>query len=312
VRRTRITLVILVVLLILEGALVISLRTLGWFGTGDAAQLIGSVVVSALPLLIALAFLAINRFHFGMRSLLGTMALIAIFLYVTVLPVLDYRSARRASMQLISESATLNEDLELDRFYSAIGLDPPPMLKSPKPVNVPPWLTPLIRHISTVPPDDSVRMIELTSDRQIRILADNWQRFGGLQSLYVASGVTEDGLKLLLTIIEQFDRLDRIHTNDVSPPKSWYGSLTNVRTLYVWGEGASRGTPFPKHRVTEIASLPNLEVLMVLGYEFNDADARLLANSTSIKRIILRKTAVTPIGESILNDKALNRVVYRN
>jgi hypothetical protein len=86
--------------------------------------------------------------------------------------------------------------------------------------------------------------------------------------------------------------------------------LTNIRTLWVWGEGASRGTPFDKKHLKDIASLPNLETFMVLGYAFNDDDARTLATSNSIKRVVLRGTAVTEDGESDLANT--DRLVYRN
>jgi len=49
---------------------------------------------------------------------------------------------------------------------------------------------------------------------------------------------------------------------------------------------------------------------MVLGYAFDDNDARILATSNSIKRVVLRGTAVTPAGESDLEN--VDRRVYRN
>ena len=49
---------------------------------------------------------------------------------------------------------------------------------------------------------------------------------------------------------------------------------------------------------------------MVLGYAFNDDDARTLATSLSIKRVMLRGTSVTQDGESALANT--DRLVYRN
>ena len=62
----------------------------------------------------------------------------------------------------------------------------------------------------------------------------------------------------------------------------------------------------------DIASLKQLEVLMVLGYALNDADAQVLASSPSLKRIILRGTAVSAIGEAHLAESLSDRIVYRN
>jgi hypothetical protein len=51
-------------------------------------------------------------------------------------------------------------------------------------------------------------------------------------------------------------------------------------------------------------------MFMVLGYAFDDNDARTLASSNSIKRVMFRGTSVTPDGESDLANS--DRFVYRN
>jgi hypothetical protein len=307
----RISTAMLCVLLVAEVALVISLRALGWLSTGNVILTFAWFLVATMPLLIIVAMVAVNKFRFGVRSLLGIVALAAVFLYLSVLPVLDYRAQRRVSIKLTAENARLNL-LSLDDFYSRMGLEPPPTQPSTSSSNVPPWLEPFTEHLSDIPPDHLVHMIGVDSDQQVRTLAENWRRFPALQSIEITSGVTDEGLEVLLTMIKRFNQLDFIHLNSVTPPKNWYGSLTNVRTLFVWGEGSARGTTLPQEHVVEIASLPNLETFMVLGYAFTDADARRLAKSPSLKRIILRGTAVTPSGESYLHDEAANRLVYRN
>jgi hypothetical protein len=296
----------------LEVALTILLRTLGWFGSGNAIQLAACVFVNVLPLLVAVVMLAANRFRFGVRSLILAITLVGVFLSVSLVPLLDYRSARRASIELIAANATLNEGINWEGFYGSVGLPPPPVIKTSRRTKVPPWLTPLTRNISTIPPDDAVRSIWLNSDAQAKILADNGQRFSSLQSVSIVSGVSESGLELLRTVLPRLEHLDTVHTNDVRVPKDWYRSLTNVRALWVWTEGSSRGKPFPKDDLIDIASLPNLEMFMVLGYAFNDSDAHTLSASRSIKRIILRGTMVTPTGEAELTDESFDRVVYRN
>jgi hypothetical protein len=153
------TTVVLGALLVLEVALVVLLRTLGWFETGNALQLVTCVVVNVLPLVAAVAMLAANGFRFGIRSLMIAITLVGVFLAVSLMPLLDYRSARRASIRLVSANATLNAGIDGDEFYTRIGLPPPPAIASSKGTNIPPWLTPLTRDISTIPPDDAVRSI---------------------------------------------------------------------------------------------------------------------------------------------------------
>jgi hypothetical protein len=298
--------------LLLEVALVLSLRSLGWYGTGSAIQVIACVAVTLLPLVVALAILLRRRLQFGLRALFIATALVAFFLAASLIPLVNYRLERQAATRLLSASATISAVLNFDEFYSRIGLDPARNIVPKKSSSIPPWLTPFTQATSSVPADNAIRSVWLTNDNQCQILADNWESFPSLQSVGVGRGVSVEGFRLLQTVLPRFEHLDRVETNDVLAPPKWYASLTNIRTLWIWGEGASRGKPFPREHLDDIVSLSNLEVLMVLGYAFNDADARELATSSSIRRVILRGTAVTPAGESDLANDTLGRVVYRD
>jgi hypothetical protein len=303
---------VLAALLILEVALTVLMRTLGWFGTGNALQLVACVLVTIAPLLIAVGMLAASRFRFGVRSLMFVVVLVGAFLTLSLVPLLEYRSTRKASSQLIVAKATVNAGLDWDDFYKRIDLPPPPIAATSKVTSIPPCLTPFTKNLSNIPSDDAVRSLWLNSDAQIEILADNWERFSSLQSVSISRGVAKDALELLGDTLPWLKQLHSVQTNDVRVPKHWYRSLTNVRALWVWGEGSSLGKPFPNEELVDIASLPNLEVLMVFGYAFDDSDARTLSTSRSIKRIVFRHTAVTQIGEAELADKALGRIVYRD
>lgn len=303
---------VLLALLLLEIALVLSLLTLGWFGTGIAIQLVTCIFVTVLPLLVACVMLATNRLRFDLRSLLSAIALIAIFLTVSLIPLLEHRAARQASMRLLSANATISEGSDWDDFYPQFGWKPPQKLTTTDTARVPPWLTPFTNRTSAIPTDNSVRTIWLNTDNQCRILANHWQYFPALQFVGITGGVSGEGFSLLETTLSHFEHLDAVYTNDVVVPPNWYSCLTNIRTLLIWAEMATSGKPFPNDHLADIASLPNLEVFMVLGYAFNDNDARKLATSKSIKRVILRGTAVTVSGEKDLSDAEIDRVVYRN
>ncbi len=304
------TTVFLLFVLLLETTLVVSLRWLGWYGTGNAIQLAACLFVTLLPLLVAIVVLLRRRLKFTVRSLLVATTLVALFLVLSLLPLVRHRAARQVSSRLLGANATINEGLDWDDFYTQIELDRPPILTLANADAIPPWLTSFTTTTDAIPPDDAVRSIWLNTDRQCRILAENWERLPSLQSVSITRGVSTEGFRLLQDVLLQIEHLDSVHTNDVSIPPNWYESLTNVRTLCVWGEGASRGTPFDKKHLKDIASLPNLEMFMVLGYAFDDDDARTLATSNSIRRVILRGTAVTKDGESDLANT--DRLVYRN
>jgi len=308
---TRTTTRVLLFVLLLEAAFVLSLRRLGWYGTGNTIQFLACVFATLLPLLVASAMLLRNRLRFSLRTLFVATTLVAVFLMISLLPMVNHRVARQASMRLLSANATLNEGLDWDEFYSQIDLEPSPHLSSVETATVPPWLTSFTNHTSTIPTDNAIQSIWLNNDEQCKLLADNWERFPSLRSVSVTRGVSDNGFRLLQDVLPRFNHLDCVHTNDVLAPPNWYASLTNIRTLWVWGEGASRGKPFPHEHLSDIAALSNLEMFMVLGYAFNDANASELAASTSIKRVILRGTAVTSTGESDLLNNAIHRIVYR-
>lgn len=306
------TIFILIGFLLVEVAMLVSLRTLGWFGTGSLVHSIVCLFVSLVPLLVATALLVRNRLRFGLRNLLVAVALVAVFMFVSVKPLQDYHSARSASKQLVLANATLDSGLDWDRFYTDIGLEPLPSVNAPQAVNVPPWLRPFTDSLSTIPPDASVESIHLNNDQQVEILVENSSRFWSLRSISIGFGVSGEGLKKLQAAIPEFNHLNSMVVNDVTVPKNWYRTLTGIKALFVWGEGASRGIPFPQDDLADIKSLPQLEVLMILGYAFNDSDAKTLSSSLAIKRIILRGTAVTEKGESDLANTVQDRIVYRN
>lgn len=301
---------VLLFILLLEAILVVSLRWLGWYGTGSAVQYAACLFVTALPLLAALAVLLHNGMQFSLRSILTATFLVAVFLTLSLAPLVRHRAARQTSMRLLVAGATVNQDVDWDSFYSQVDLDPAPKVVIPRSGVVPPWLKSFTKETDAIPPDDAVRNVWLNNDRQCRIFAANWKRLPSLQSVSISRGVSSEGLQLLQDVLARFKHLDSVHTNDVSAPPRWYGSLTNIRTLWVWGEGASLGKPFDQDHLDDIASLSNIEMLMVLGYAFDDNDARELAASKSIRRVLLRNTAVTPAGESDLANAT--RIVYRN
>ena len=73
------TATVLVVVLLLEAGLVISLRWLGWYGTGNAIKFAACLVVTFFPLLVACVLLIRRRLKFSVRTLLVATTLVAVF-----------------------------------------------------------------------------------------------------------------------------------------------------------------------------------------------------------------------------------------
>ncbi|MFO0916242.1 MAG: hypothetical protein U0795_25005 [Pirellulales bacterium] len=312
---TRSLLIFLVSVLVIEILLVGSLRQFGWYGTGNGLQFAGCLLVTGLPLILAGAVLLRRRCKFGVRSVLVATAMVAVFLAASLLPLTRHRAARQTSRQLLAAGASINNVTNWRDFYEQIDLTPtrraiPEGVSARQASEVPLWLTSFTSAAESIPLDGAVVSLWLNSDSQCQILADNWERLTSLESVGVNPGVSADGLRLLQDVLPRLKSLDIVQINDIDVPDGWYKSLTNIRMLWVWGESASRGMPFDRDDLNEIVGLSNLEALMVLGYAFNDQDAQQLAESDTIKRVILRGTLVTGAGEAELTKD--NRRVYRN
>lgn len=303
--------------LVIEIALLVSLRTLGWLGTGDAMKWVAGVLLAGLPLLVAVGMLARHRFRFRLRTLMIAVALVAVFLAVSVMPLIRFRAARRASMQLAAAGSMPNSGfVDWNQAFAKWELSSPAKTSPTVTVSVRPWLEQFTRTIEHIPQDDQVCNIGLNGDQQIRILADNYRRFPALQCVEVFgdenTGISEGRLELLRTSIPYLTHLEILLTSNIDMPQDWYRSLGNIRVLYLCSEGAFLGAPLSEKHLVDIAMLPKLEILFVVGYALDDAGAQTLAMSPSLKRIHLRHTAVTAAGEAALADPSKDRTVFRN
>src|SRR5215204_6005174 len=90
----------LLVVLVTETALTVSLWHSGWLGTGSHLRLILCSVAAGLPLLLAATILFRHRFRFSLRGLLMIMALVAVFMFASVRPLLEAFDARQGSRLL--------------------------------------------------------------------------------------------------------------------------------------------------------------------------------------------------------------------
>lgn len=291
--------------------LTLSLRTLGWDSTWYLIDYLARLSIAGLPVLIGLAILIRNRLRFGLRTLLAILLLAALLVVMTITPLMRFRNERSANTKMFASNAEFNDDLRLwDTIYQLMNAESLPEVSTPPPTFVPPYLRPFTRDQEEIPRDCDLGSLWLNSDEQCRVLAENWARFSNLRAVTITRAVSEEGFELLRETLPKIKSLDIVVTNDVEIPKDWYQTLGNIRILYAWGEGASRGTQFDKEHLKDIAKLPKLQLLMVLGFAFDDNDAEALVSSESIQHVILRGTAVTAKGEAVLTENKIR--VYRN
>lgn len=301
----------LIALLVAEVAAVISLRWLGLDGTRSGVVWLLAAIAVVLPLVIAAGLLIWRRGRFSLRALLVVVALFAVFLSLSAIPLIEFHNARRVSKQLLAAGASVRTNCTRDDFYKQLGFDPrPPFL--PVVEKTPIWVKPLVREASAIPADKTVREIALNSDQQISILFGQPARFESLETLAVSRAITTQGLTDWGGAPPHFPRLAEVHVNSVVPPAGWIASHPSIRSLHVWGEGPWMGRPLPPELLNEILSVRNLQYLEVFGYTINDSDAARLGECKSLKFIHLHRTGITPQGEDAIKEALPDCVVHRN
>jgi hypothetical protein len=305
---------LLLTLLVIEAALVVSLREFGWFETGTGLRWLGCLAAAIVPLVMAAVVLFRDRFRFNLRSLLVAMALVATFLFITVRPLQNAISSRRASQSMLATGATLHTVSTFDNVYTKLNYDPRLPVKV-RPVNqeLPFWLRPLAGGLQKVPVDDSVKEIWLTGDEQIAQLCREPGAFRILERIsIIGQDISKAHLEILRQTLPEFTHLTDIHLSEFDVSPSWLRSLSSIRTLVLWRERQRAPTRLSDEQLHAVATLPELRVLMIYGYAATDANIEILSGSKTLKHLILRQTAVTESGRRQLELALPDCVVYRN
>jgi hypothetical protein len=301
----------LLVLLVGEVALVVSFRSLGWYSTNGKILWASCLLCAILPLIAAVVVLGRHRLRFNLRTMLIAMALVATFLYLSVRPLQTALSSRQGSQSLLATGATLRTRSSWDSVYAQLKYDPRPAAIMPVDRQLAFWLQPLAGNLLTVPTDDSVREIWLGSDDQVTELCRNAVNFSNLERISVDTGVTPAATEALLQSLPTFAQLSDFQIG-VAIPRNSLRSLSNVRTLTLWGEKPIAGATLSDEQLRGVAALPSLRVLYIFKYNITDADVQVLADSKTLKRIILKKTGVTQSGQDKLSAAMSDCVIDRD
>ena len=300
---------LLLTLLVAEAALVVSLRTVGWFNTGGAIRWFGCLIAALFPLAVVALVVCVQRFRFSLRMLLIATGLVAIFLCATVLPLRHAIDARHASRTLLATGATLHTVSSFESVYNQLNYDP--RSDWPTPTNhrrLAVWLRPLAGDLLAIPTDDAIKEIWLENDSQAAAFCQKLSLFQNLERLSISTSITPTGMSGLRRVLTR-PHLTDIHLSVDAPP-DWLASLREVRTLSLWAEGPRAGLPLSPEQLQAIAALPELRVLWTFEYAVTDADAQMLSGCNGLKYAIFRKSAVTVAGKESLS-KALPGCVVR-
>lgn len=288
----------------------LTLRILGWDSTVKLFDYSGRLLIAGLPLILVLSILAYTRLRCSVRSLFAILLLAALFLVMTLLPLLRFRNERFASTKLLAAGAKEDQSiLNWKPLWTII--DTLPEARNPPPTFVPSYLRSFTQGQENIPRDCEVTGLLLANDEQRRILADNWPKLPNLQALNIGPSVSAAGLTSLMSVLPEIKTLDIVITQEsvdmpVEMPSGWYQLLANVRVLYVWRGWSLQAPKFDKQNLADIVKLPKLKVLSVKGYAFNDSDAEALLGSESIQHIFFATTHVTEKGRDLLTKNNRN------
>lgn len=271
---------------------VIMLRTLGFQQSGNILMEIACYALAFSPLLVVAVLLFRKGWQFQLSTLMIAVAMAAIFLYASLVPILKIRDEHNVRLRLVSLGAEVDRGIDWTEYYDDLGLQSTHSVISSS-AWAPFWLAPISRHYLRHPADCEITQINLYSDEQINIFCESPQRFASLRVIAVASNVSETGLGKLADALSDIPSLKAVCLHDVETPEGFFKSLKNVRTIHLWAQGSFVGRQIELDDLQDIASLPNLETLMILGYGVSDSETKALVSGTNLNRLILRDSFIS-------------------
>lgn len=286
----------LVALLAAESLLALSLHTLGWFETGGLLRQAACALLALLPLAAAIYLVTRRRFHFSMRAMLIATALLAAFLWISVLPLYEAIASRRGAMALAATKVDVRDYCSNEEYFVRIGHDPrPPAPPKPAVRPLPGWLRPLAGDALRLPVDAAVREVKLHDDAQAAALAANVARFPSLTYIGVQTrGLTPQGIAAVFETLPQAAHLVQLHVT-CPVPNGILRQAAGVRCIWI-DSGTRLANAIGPEVLNDLAALPELRHLDMRHVRISDADLQLLAQSASLRRIVLRAGGVTPAG----------------
>ncbi len=281
-------------LMAIEIGLLVSLRKLGWFETGNVLQMLGSILVMALPILIIAIVLLLNRFRLSLRMILILIALNALLLGTSVKPMLEYRDQRRGGYRLLTANARL--DTEQYNFQHGAkwnyGLVKIPTIEEPV-IWIPPWISYFVRDIQKGPADVLIVNIVVESDEQLKLIAEEAKRFSNLKTLSIdTTQISSEGISRLPSIFASCKSLSDLYFfgNDM---EKLHGGLAIGDGLRGVSFYAYQGQPLSVSLVRELTSLDHLESISFNFQCANDEVLQSISPRPKLKNILLRQTDVT-------------------
>ncbi len=281
-------------LMAIEIGLLVSLRKLGWFETGNVLQMLASILVMALPILIIAIVFLLNRFRLSLRMILISVAVISLFFGTSLKPLLEYRDQRRGGLLLLAAGTRLDtEDFSFQQGakWSNHSVETP-TINEPV-IWIPPWISYFVRDMQKAPADISIMHIVVESDEQLKLIAQEANRFRNLKTMSIdATQVSSEGIAQLPSIFASCKSLSGLHFygNDMESLRGGLAIGDGLRDVSFYAYG---GQPLSVPLVRELTSLVQLESITFYFQCADDVVLQSISPLPKLKKILLRQTDVS-------------------
>lgn len=267
----KIRLYLLVLTLVFELVLFECLNSLGWFGTGNAFLIAVAVLFMATPLLVGLFLFSRSRFRFGMRTLLASCALMALFLWMTVMPIVHYNRERVGVRFLFQNRIALDQS----RYQDA---------------GIPIWLLPIYGSERPIT-DNSLDFVMLASDYEVDAFCQVADRFPNLSSVLTYK-VSEASYRKLNQTLKRLPSLRQLDIGDSEPTNTIFDSLDSLKAM-VFRETLGVQRPFKDELFRDIVKQPQLETLDIQEFDLEANDLSILLQATTLKIVRFYRCRLT-------------------
>lgn len=286
----------LVALLIVESALAASLQSLGWFETGGLLRQVACALLALLPLAAAVVLVARRGFRFSIQVMMIATALLTLFMWLSVMPLYEALASRRGVQALAAEKIAVRDYCSNEHYFASLPHDPrPPAPPKPAARSLPIWLRPLAGDALRLPIDAAVREVKLHDDSQVAAFVAHVDRFRSLTYVGVHSrGVSPFGVAALCGALARTPQLVQLHVTCPVPP-GLLKSVPGVRCIWI-DSGSRAVNQLGSQEINDLAALPKLTHLDLRHVRISDADLQLLAQSGTLRQIVLRAEGVTAEG----------------
>ena len=306
VMRGRIRLILLICLLIVETIITIVLRRKGLAATHSFL----SFMAAAIPVLMAAILFFRHGFRVRLSSLFLSLTCLAVFLAVCVVPLQRERSLRSGTQRWQEAGVVFSTS------FSALDFGDENhehgVITAP---NLPAWLMPLSRDLMTRPLDSAVRSVNICHEDDLEAFLKHRSAFDNLRDVCIQWSVRDDAFNRLadeandilgllinenqlsasaIMRIGDFQRLSHLHLYNQQLPEGLLAELRSLEALSWWSEGPTARKDLSRgSHIEDIASLPKLRSLMLIGHSLSYNDVRALENATQLKHLWISHAAMT-------------------